>query len=335
MMLLVAVLLVTVLGLMLAAPLSPLLDGEWEEFKTAHGKIYSSAQEENLRRVTWEDNLRYIQQHNLEADRGVHTFWLGTNKYADMGIAEFVKAMNGFRMNASAAPCGRYMVPSNVDLQDLPDTVDWRPKGYVTPVKDQGQCGSCWAFSTTGSLEGQHFRKTGKLVSLSEKNLMDCSQAFGNNGCQGGLMDQAFAYVIHNKGIDTEDSYPYQPINGQCRFKAQNIGATEVSCMDIEAMNENNLQKAVAMEGPVSVAIDANHRSFQLYKSGVYNEPLCSSTALDHGVLAIGYGTDSGQDYWLVKNSWGTSWGNMGFIQMARNSNNMCGIATLASFPTV
>lgn len=317
-----------------AAPFDTKYDGEWEAYKTTYNKKYVSNEDESLRRLVWEDNLQYVQSHNLQADRGVHTFWLGMNEYADMGIKEFVAVMNGYKANTTASKCGHYMTPNNVELTDLPDTVDWRPKGYVTEIKNQGQCGSCWSFSATGSLEGQHFRKTQKLVSLSEKNLMDCSEREGNHGCHGGLMDQAFDYVIKNDGIDTEESYPYKPEDGFCRFKSDDVGATEVSCMDIKSQNEDDLQKAVATEGPISVAIDASHRSFQLYKSGVYKEPECSSVRLDHGVLAVGYGTED-SDYWLVKNSWGTSWGKEGYVMMARNDKNMCGIATQASFPTM
>ena len=146
--------------------------------------------------------------------------------------------------------------------------LDWRDKGYVTDVKDQGQCGSCWAFSSTGSLEGQHFKATGQLVSLSEQNLVDCSTAQGNQGCNGGLMDQAFAYIKENQGIDTEDSYPYEAVDNQCRFKAETVGATDDGATDVKTKDESALQEAVATIGPVSVAIDAGHASFQLYKRG-------------------------------------------------------------------
>ncbi|KAG1679591.1 Cathepsin L [Nymphon striatum] len=245
---------------------------------------------------------------------------------------EFVGIMNGYKMSNQTSEGSTFLAPTGIEL---PQTVDWRKKGYVTAVKNQGQCGSCWSFSATGSLEGQHFKKTGKLVSLSEQNICDCSRSFGNNGCEGGLMDNAFRYIKSNKGVDTEKSYPYTAEDGTCHFKKQDIGATDSGFVDIASGDEKALQKAVATVGPISVAIDASHISFQLYSEGVYNEPECSSTALDHGVLAVGYGSDNGKDYWLVKNSWGPGWGVSGYIKMTRNGNNQCGIATKSSYPLV
>jgi len=211
--------------------------------------------------------------------------------------------------------------------------VDWRTKGYVTPIKDQGQCGSCWSFSAVGSTEGAHFKTTGNLVSLSEQNLMDCSTSYGNKGCDGGLMDSAFRYIIANKGIDTEASYPYRAASEACHYSAANSGATIKSYTNVASGKEASLTSAIQTVGPISVAIDASHQSFQLYKSGVYYESACSATRLDHGVLAVGYGTDGADDYYIVKNSWGTKWGMAGYINMARNKNNNCGIASQASYP--
>ncbi|XP_055873225.1 procathepsin L-like [Biomphalaria glabrata] len=309
------------------------LDAEWTRFKVAYNKIYRDPKEEMMRRKVWEGHLAYIQKHNEAYDRGDYSFYLGENNYADMTNEEFVKTMNGYRMR-SAAPRS-HLVHVAGDIRDLPAEVDWRTKGYVTDVKNQGQCGSCWAFSSTGALEGQHFKKTGILVSLSEQNLVDCSQKQGNQGCNGGWMDQAFTYIKVNKGIDTESSYPYEGVDGSCRFKAANVGANDTGFIDVKSKDESALQDAVANVGPISVAIDASHESFQLYKGGVYHSIFCSQTSLDHGVLAVGYGNYNGKDYWLVKNSWGTSWGEKGYIMMSRNKNNNCGIATTASYPTV
>jgi len=327
--------LAVILGLFAAALAStlvrPELDGEWASYKQQYSKAYQN-EEELMRRLVWETNVHYIQQHNLEADRGVHTFWVGMNEYGDMTTEEFVKTMNGYVMNATRKAGSTFLPPSNVKV---PDEVDWRKEGYVTPVKNQGQCGSCWAFSTTGSLEGQTFKKSGKLVSLSEQNLVDCSAREGNKGCKGGLMDNAFRYIEINKGIDTEESYPYQAKTEFCRFKRNDVGATDTGFTDIQHGSEDMLQQALATVGPISAAMDAGHKSFQLYRSGIYSEKQCSPKKLDHGVLPVGYGTNEQGDYWIVKNSWGTRWGMEGYFMLARNKNNMCGLATQASYPKV
>jgi cathepsin L len=308
------------------------LNSAWEDYKTTFGKTYDE-QFETVRRMIWEENLEKVREHNLQYDMGHKSYALGMNEFADMTFAEFKAKFLGFRQLKNNETAQTFLTPLNMD--DLPTEVDWRKKGYVTPVKNQAQCGSCWAFSTTGSLEGQHFRKTGKLVSLSEQQLVDCSGNYGNMGCNGGLMDNAFQYIKANGGLDTEESYPYTARNGRCHFNPNTIGATVTGYVDVPQGDENALKKASATVGPISVAIDASHSSFQLYSHGVYSEPECSSTQLDHGVLVVGYGSEDGSDYWLVKNSWGPSWGMNGYIMMSRNSDNQCGIATQASYPTV
>ena len=187
------------------------LDNAWGEFRKVFGKEYKTAEEVVKRRSIWESNHKYISQHNLEHSLGRHTFTLKMNQFGDMTNAEFVNRFASFNMTKSL-PTKRMhelKMPANFKI---PDSVDWRSKGYVTPIEDQGQCGSSWAFSAVASLEGQHFKKTGKLVGLSVQNLLDCSSSFGNYGCSGGYMDQAFQYVISNKGIDTEISYPYKAV---------------------------------------------------------------------------------------------------------------------------
>jgi len=309
---------------------------EWQAFKLKFNKLYEEV-EDKFRMKVFMENKQKIARHNQLFERKQKTYSLDINQYGDMLHHEFVSHVNGFKRNynESLASGSTYLSPHNVVL---PSSVDWRKKGYVTEVKNQGQCGSCWSFSATGSLEGQHMRKTGKLVSLSEQNLIDCSGKYGNEGCNGGLMDQAFTYIKENHGIDTEEGYPYKHEQGRCHYKKRDKGADDTGFVDIPSGDETKLQEAVATVGPVSVAIDASHESFQFYKTGVYDEPECDSQALDHGVLVVGYGRtflDDGQDYWIVKNSWGKMWGEDGYIKMARNKDNQCGIATQASYPLV
>merc|ERR1739846_74706 len=282
------------------------------------------------------ENKQKIAKHNTRYHKGHHNYKLEMNHYGDLLPHEFQGMMNGYRYDLKENGTGllgaTFIAPANVQL---PKSVDWRTQGAVTDVKNQGQCGSCWAFSTTGALEGQHFHKTGKLVSLSEQNLVDCSASFGNNGCQGGLMDNAFRYIKANGGIDTETAYPYDGEEEQCHFSRSSIGATDKGFVDITQGDEEALKAAIATVGPVSVAIDAGHPTFQFYHEGIYDEKDCSPVNLDHGVLAVGYGTTEEGDYWLVKNSWSTKWGDEGYIKMSRNKNNQCGIASCASYPVV
>ena len=317
-----------------------LVKEEWTTFKTEHNKNYKSDIEEKFRMKIYMDNKHKIAKHNGNYEMKKVSYKMKMNKYGDMLHHEFVNAVNGFnksinaRLRSQRQPVGAaYVEPANVQV---PDAVDWREQGAVTEIKDQGHCGSCWAFSAIGALEGQHFRRKGVLISLSEQNLIDCSGKYGNNGCNGGLMDQAFQYIKDNKGVDTEITYPYEAEDDKCRYTARNSGASDVGYVDIPENDEEKLKLAVATVGPVSVAIDASRQSFQFYSEGVYDEPECSAEVLDHGVLVVGYGTDENElDYWLVKNSWGPKWGDNGYVKMSRNKENQCGIATTASYPLV
>jgi len=306
----------------------------FKEFQAQYNKVYASEMEAYFRENIYRSNVDKIKSHNAEK----HSYSLGVNEFADLLSSEFRKLYLAAPKDFSQKLAAAAHHTSAVNVGALPASVDWRTKGCVTPIKNQGQCGSCWAFSTTGSVEGQHALSTGTLVSLSEENLVECSSAEGNDGCNGGLMDDAFTYIIKNNGIDTEASYPYTSgagAVGKCKFSAANVGATITGYTNIVSGSETDLQNASAIVGPISVAMDAGLESFQLYKSGIYDPALCSSTALDHGVLVVGYGTESAGDYWIVKNSWGTTWGMAGYFYLARNANNKCGVATEASFPLV
>jgi len=301
----------------------------WRQFTSKYNKNYNH-DEVYYRYKIFKHNVDYVDYFN-KYEAAERTFSVGINKFSDLTNEEFRGFFLGTKVDSKKTP-----TPNSADVKALPTAWDWSAKGAVTPIKNQQQCGSCWAFSTTGSTEGCHFLTAGTLVSLSEQNLVDCSSSEGNEGCEGGLMDDAFKYIIANKGIDTESSYPYTAETGTCQYSASNCGSMVTNYTDVATGSEPALQTAVYM-APVSVAIDASQASFQSYTSGVYYEPACSSTQLDHGVLAVGWGVDTTQNntaYWIVKNSWGTDWGQSGYIWMSRNANNNCGIATMASYPS-
>ncbi|XP_074591789.1 cysteine protease XCP1-like [Curcuma longa] len=302
----------------------------FELWMSKHGKSYSSLEEKLRRLEVFEDNLKHID----EANRKQTSYWLGLNEFADMSHDEFKARYLGLdridvpRRRSSAGSIFRY-----VNAGDLPKSMDWRKKGAVTHVKDQGQCGSCWAFSTVAAVEGINQIVTGNLTSLSEQELIDCSSE--NNGCNGGLMDYAFSYIASTKGLHAEEDYPYLMEEGTCEQKKADLELVTISGYeDVPENSEESLLKALAHQ-PVSVAIEASGRDFQFYSGGVYDGH-CGSE-LDHGVAAVGYGSSKGQDYIIVKNSWGSRWGERGYIRMKRNTGRpqgMCGINRMASYPT-
>lgn len=322
---------VVVVGLLIQSVVGSFTESEYRAAFTGwmqeHGRAYTT-EEFQARYEIFRENMEYVNAWNAVNSSTV----LGLNGMADLTNEEYQRIYLGTHYIAGAEEVNvdsRIVLPHFDAL--LSDSLDWRVSGAVTSIKDQGQCGSCWAFSTTGSVEGAFQVSTGKLISLSEQNLMDCSSNYGNQACDGGLMVNAFNYIIANKGIDTETSYPYKMRKQSCLFSVNDVGATISGYKNVPAKNEGQLQLYLTKQ-PVSVAIDASHKSFQLYQSGVYYEPECSSVRLDHGVLAVGYGTDSNsEDYWIVKNSWGVKWGLQGYINMARNKDNHCGIASMAS----
>ncbi|XP_046977844.1 procathepsin L-like [Vanessa cardui] len=330
--------LVVVVAVVSADSFADFVRDEWNAFKREHKKSYANETEEKFRMKIFAENKLKAEEHNRRFERGQETYRVGVNKYSDLLHHEFA-TLNGFNRTAKlkdgkALRGVTFLSPNNLAA---PKFMDWRTEGAVTPVKDQGSCGSGWAFSATGSLEGQQFRSSGVLVELSEQNLIDCSKDYDNNGCDGGSVPHAFTYIRDNGGIDTEESYPYEEDDeDNCRYNPRNVGAKVVGFVDLPKGNEKKLLDAVASVGPVSVSIDASQPSFQKYTTGVYYDSRCSSTRLNHAVLVVGYGYDEvGGDYWLIKNSWGRSWGMLGYMKLARNRNNHCGVATAPTYPLV
>ncbi|XP_034366556.1 cathepsin 8-like isoform X1 [Arvicanthis niloticus] len=311
----------------------PSLDSEWQKWKTKYDKSYS-LEEEKQKRAVWEENMKLVTQHNIEYDQGKKNFTMQVNGFGDMTSEELRKMLTDI-------PVPNLRKKKNVHqpiIGYLPKFVDWRRRGYVTSVKDQGKCNSCWAFSAAGAIEGQMFRKTGKLVSLSAQNLVDCSRTEGNRGCYSGHTFRALKYVWKNGGLEAESTYPYEGREGHCRYLPER-SAARITGFSIISRTEEALMHAVATIGPISVGIDAAHESFTFYRDGIYYEPKCGSNTVNHAVLLVGYGYEGresdGRKYWLIKNSHGEEWGMNGYMKIARGRNNHCGIATYAVYPRV
>jgi C1A family cysteine protease len=301
------------------------------EHMTKYDLDISDGKEFLKRMDIFSDNLRIIENHNADEKK---TFTMGLNKFSHLTHEEWKSMMNfgavppKLRQNAKV-----HGEPST--MEGVPDSVDWTAAGAVTPVKNQGQCGSCWSFSTTGSLEGAYYIKNSNLVSFSEQELVSCDHS--DNGCNGGWMDAAFTWINGNGGLPTEADYPYVSGSGSvppCNTSKKMVsGSAPSSFTDVQPGSVSALMSAVAQQ-PVSVAIQADQSAFQHYSSGVLTSG-CGQQ-LDHGVLATGYGTsDDGIDYWMVKNSWGPEWGDNGYILIERSSANLCGILSAASYPVM
>jgi C1A family cysteine protease len=306
---------------------------EWfhfQNFQERFHKKYDSLQELETRFQIFRGNFRDIISHNLDRSQN---FTMGVNQFTDLTADEFKKFyVNGLKADSGIYGCKAYA--SND--RNAPVAIDWRDKGVVTSVKDQGQCGSCWTFSATGAIESAWAISTGELVDLAEQQLVDCASGikYGSHGCNGGQMEGAFKYVIEN-GQCSLSSYPYTAENGICQ-KCTPI-STVFTCYDVKPNDQVSLKAAVGLQ-PVAIAIEADTRYFQSYSGGILTSTSCG-TNLDHGVLIAGYGEENGQKYWLVKNSWGTTWGENGYVKIARsdstNDVGVCGIAAQPSFPSI
>ncbi|XP_055327890.1 procathepsin L-like [Paramacrobiotus metropolitanus] len=328
-------------------PVDSDLDSDWKAWKIQHGKTYAG-EEEHHRRITWENNVKQITHHNIQYSLGKTTYTMGVNQFTDLTLDEFSRLSRTFTASPrtglrhkhrrhhhkqhSDAACK----PTLLDEVSVPDAVDWRTEGYVTVVRSEQGCISSQYFAINGALEGQWFRKTGQLNALSEQNLKDCCEkdptkcsTYVNGTC---TLDETYQYLKIN-GVETLSDYPDSAQPGKCAYDPKKRAAT-LSGYDFIDATEKQLKVAVASIGPIASAMDSSQPSFMTYAGGVYNEPNCSSTNLDHAVLIVGYGTDpTAGDYWIVKNSFGPDWGLKGYILMSRNKNNQCGIATTTTYP--
>lgn len=339
---------------------------EWEAFKAEHGKSYNAV-EEARRFNIFSDNLRFVKEHNSKYNAGEVTYHVAINKFADLSNSEFHAQYLGATQSEETMTQNKkyrlnYTCPVNFAASGnpIPAAVDWTDasnnplsKVAVTHVKDQGSCGSCWSFGTTGTFEGAHCIADNQDCSTwngaSEQELVDCDGSdftpvgnYYDMACNGGWIDNGLYYIIKNGGIMTEDSYAY--VSGQTKKNGPCVSTTDPAnqagtisnCGETKSKDEGDLAAGIAEQGPMGVAINASGTGFQLYSGGVYVNDRCG-TSVNHAVLAAGYGTDSasGYDFFLVKNSWGTGWGDAGFIKMRRNYNNMCSIASYASYGIV
>jgi len=318
-----------------------MIEKQFYEFKMQYGKNYSTWEEHERRLGIFKENLVKIEAHNAKK----LPWTMGVTQFSDMTPYEFtsyVKRGNG----------GGY-VPIRDSERKKPvkslnascTSVDWVAEGKITPVKNQGQCGSCWSFSTTGSIEGRSAIKSGTLASISEQQLVDCDTS-KDHGCNGGLMDYGFEYVISSGGLCSEVAYPYEAKQGTCQANSCGTKYDAISSYeDVASCDQDSLESALC-EGPVSIAIEADQSSFQQYTSGVLTSDDCGKN-LDHGVLLVGFGTDATYgDYWKVKNSWGAEWGEEGYIRLCRNCQKnkrwihddyagQCGLMMQPSYPVV
>ena len=290
-------------------------------------RMITDVEEFHMRVAQFTANHSFIEEHNASGA----SWTAGHNQFSDWSHAEY-KAMLGYVEDDSLAK--EVTVFAETDA----DSVNWVTGGAVTPVKDQGQCGSCWAFSSTGALEGAHFKASGELLSFSEQQLVDCSGLrYGNLGCNGGMQARAFKYLESHKA-ELESVYPYTSgttkKKSSCAYDSDSKTAVEASTYKNVTANSPSQMKAALAQQPLAVSIEADKKVFQTYKSGIMDSTKCG-TKLDHAVLAVGYGTENGQDYWLVKNSWNTTWGDQGYIKLAIvEGNGICGVQMGPLYPS-
>ncbi|XP_055906561.1 procathepsin L [Eupeodes corollae] len=309
----------------------------FDEFIQQTGRVYSNEQEKQMRETIFVAKKNLVDVSNKAFTNGISSYELGINPFADRTIFEFSQLHGSKISPIGEQRVGKHRNYVKKDLsKNLPDRFDWRDLGGVTSAKFQGMdCGSCWSFAVIGALEGHLFRKIGFLVPLSAQDLVDCAESYGSMGCEGGFQDYGFEYIVEH-GIALEARYPYTEMeNPQCHHNETGIGIKIRDYASIKPGDEERMKEVIATLGPIACSMQANLNSFQLYKGGLYTDDECNKGEVNHSVVVVGYGTENGNDYWIIKNSYSANWGENGFMKLPRNRNGFCGIASECSYPVL
>ncbi|XP_012346399.1 cathepsin L1 isoform X1 [Apis florea] len=311
--------------------ISKKLDEYWNSYKARYNKSYSGDLESS-RRMTWEENLITIYKHNMMAAAGHHSYTLKDNHIADLGTRQYIRDMVKLIPSRKRRISKETLVGVSLSdhQRDIPRELDWRESGFKTRAENQRDCGSCYAYSIAGSIEGQIFKKTGMLLPLSEQQLVDCSTSTGNLGCSGGSLRNTLRYLEKAKGLMAKKYYPYKAKQGPCRFNEDLSVVNITSWAVLPARDEKVLEAAVATIGPIAASINASPKTFQLYHKGIYDDEVCSSDMVNHAMLIVGYTPTE----WILKNWWGDGWGENGYMRLAKNKNR-CGVANYAAYAKV
>ncbi|GJQ65735.1 hypothetical protein Trydic_g11920 [Trypoxylus dichotomus] len=305
------------------------LDALWSEFKSKFNKSYERFHE-NRRREAWEVNLHRITKHNMEAEKGLHSFYIKENHLTDLSPQVYLQKMAKLTKSYHRKIDTEIVGDIYEHFHHLPEEIDWRDKGFHTPIYNQKDCGSCYAFSIATVLQAQIFKQTNKLVPLSEQQIVDCSIQSGNYGCGGGSLRNTLKYLDKSGGLMAYTDYPYTARQRRCQFDLHKAIVNVSSWAILPPRDEKALEIALAKIGPVAASINASPHTFQLYHHGIYDDISCSSNTVNHAMVVVGYTKDA----WILKNWWGDHWGENGYMRL-RRKKNMCGISNFAAYALV